>query len=97
MKRLLILAVVTASTLGTAHAQDDKSYQCQKNGDVRTVTVQYSKDGAGPGCSVLYKKTASDAGKELWHYQAHIDQCEAQALQFRTKLEGFGLSCTELK
>jgi hypothetical protein len=99
VKRLLILAVATACSLGTAYAQDEKSYECRKDGDVRTVTVEYSKAGAAPECSVYYKKSASASGegKELWHYQSHIDQCEAQALQFRKKLEGFGLACSELK
>jgi hypothetical protein len=98
VKHLLIAAIAAACVSGAAYAQDDKSYQCQRDGDVRTVTVEYSK--AGPAqCSVYYKKSASESGlgKELWHYQSHIDQCEAEAQQFRTKLEGFGLSCSEMK
>jgi predicted secreted protein len=77
--------------MGTAYAADDKAYQCQKPGDVRTVAVHYSTGS----CGVFYKKVASstDAAKELWHYQSHADMCEVQAQQFLKKLEGFGLTC----
>lgn len=99
MKHLLIVAIATVCGLSAAYAQDDKSYQCQKDGDIRTVTVEYSKAGTAPQCSVYYKKSgsASGSGSELWHYQSHVDQCEVQAQQFRTKLQGFGLTCSEMK
>lgn len=99
MKRLLILGVAMVGMAGAANAQDDKNYQCQKPGDARTVSIQYSKPGSAQGCSVLYKKVASsaDPAKELWHYQSHSDQCEIKAQDFIKKLEGLGLTCTEAK
>jgi hypothetical protein len=41
----------------------------------------------------MYTKQSQPA-KELWHYEAHADQCQVQAEQFLKKLEGFGLTCS---
>ena len=95
MKRLIVAAVAAASTLGVAYAQENQSYQCQREGDQRSVAVEYSTDGTGAkSCSVMYKKLPNETAKELWHYQAHADMCEVQAQQFLKKLEGFGLACS---
>jgi hypothetical protein len=94
VKRLLVAAVAAASCLGVAHAQENQSYQCLREGDQRSVAVEYSMDGAGAkSCSVMYTKQSQPA-KELWHYEAHADQCQVQAEQFLKKLEGFGLTCS---
>lgn len=94
MKRLLVAAVAAASCLSVAYAQENQSYQCTREGDQRSVAVEYSMDGVGAkSCSVMYTKQSQPA-KELWHYQAHADQCEVQAQQFLKKLEGFGLTCS---
>ncbi len=95
MKRLLLSAVLTMGCLGAAYAQDNQAYQCQRDNDMRTLAVEYSSNG----CSVMYKKVAasSEPARELWHYQAHADQCQVQADQFIKKLEGFGLTCTSDK
>ncbi len=94
MKRVLVAAVAAVSSLGVAYAQENQSDQCQREGDSRTVSVEYSTDGGATSCSVMYKKFPNEAAKELWHYQAHADQCAVQAQQFLKKLEGFGLTCT---
>ncbi len=96
MKRLLVAATAAACSLSVAYAQENQSYQCQREGDSRTVSVEYSMDGGATSCSVMYKKFASssDPAKELWHYQAHSDQCAVKAQEFMKKLEGFGLTCT---
>jgi len=94
VKRLLIAAVAAASTLGVAYAQENQAYQCTREGDQRSVAVEYSMDGAGAkSCSVMYTKQSQPA-KELWHYQAHAEMCDTQAQQFLKKLEGFGLTCS---
>jgi hypothetical protein len=94
MKRLLVAAVAAASCLGVAYAQENQSYQCMREGDSRSVAVEYQTDGSGAkSCSVMYQKQSQPA-KELWHYQAHADQCQVQAEQFLKKLEGFGLACS---
>ena len=94
MKRLLVAAVAAASCLGVAHAQENQSYQCMRDSDQRSVAVEYSMDGVGAkSCSVMYTKQSQPA-KELWHYEAHADQCQVQAEQFLKKLEGFGLTCS---
>jgi len=94
VKRLLVAAVAAASTLGVAYAQENQTYQCTREGDQRSVGVEYSMDGAGAkSCSVMYTKQSQPA-KELWHYEAHADQCQVQAEQFLKKLEGFGLTCS---
>jgi hypothetical protein len=96
MKRLLLSAVLSMSCCGLALAGENQAYQCQRNDDMRTVAVEYTTMGGAQSCSVMYKKFAnsSEPAKELWHYQAHADQCDVQAKQFLQKLEGFGLSCT---
>jgi hypothetical protein len=96
MKRLLLSAVLSMSCFGVALAGENQAYQCQRNDDMRSVSVEYSSMNGGQSCSVMYKKStnSSDPAKELWHYQAHADQCDVQAKQFLTKLEGFGLSCS---
>lgn len=94
MKRLLVAALAAATTVGVAYAEENQSYQCQREGDSRTVSVEYSTEGGATSCSVMYKKLPNEAAKELWHYQAHYDQCQVQAQQFLKKLEGFGLTCT---
>ena len=93
MKRLLVAAVAAVSTLSVAYAQENQSYQCQREGDSRSVSVEYSMDGGARSCSVMYKKFPNEPAKELWHYQAHSEQCAIQAQQFLKKLEGFGLTC----
>ena len=93
MKRLLVAAVAAASTLGVAYAQENQSYQCQREGDQRSVAVEYSMGDGAKSCSVMYTKQSQPA-KELWHYEAHADQCQVQAEQFLKKLEGFGLTCS---
>ena len=95
VKRLIVAAVAAAGCLGTAYAQDNQSYQCTREGDQRSVAVEYQMDagGAAKSCSVMYTKQSQPA-KELWHYQAHADQCQVQAEQFLKKLEGFGLTCS---
>jgi hypothetical protein len=81
--------------LGVAYAQENQSYQCEREGDARTVAVEYTGDGGATSCSVMYKRVAasSEPAKELWHYQAHPEMCEEQAQRFLKRLEGFGLSC----
>jgi len=95
VKRLLVSAVAAASCLGVAYAQENQSFQCEREGDSRTVSVEYSMDSGAKSCSVMYKKvaTSSDPAKEIWHYQSHADMCEVQAQRFLKRLEGFGLSC----
>ena len=93
MKRLLVAAVAAASTLGVAYAQENQSYQCQREGDQRSVAVEYSMGDGAKSCSVMYAKQSQPA-KELWHYQAHTEMCDSQAQQFLKKLEGFGLTCS---
>jgi len=93
VKRLIVAAVAAASTLGVAYAQENQSYQCQREGDSRSVAVEYSMDGGVKSCSVMYTKQSQPA-KELWHYQAHAEMCDTQAQQFLKKLEGFGLTCS---
>ena len=88
MRGLIIGVIVALGCIGVAEAQEAKTVQCQKNADVRTVTVESN----GGGCRVLYAKGKSP-GRELWHYKAHPDMCQSQAQQFVTKLEGMGLSC----
>ena len=94
MKRLLVAALAAASTLGVAYAQENQNYQCLREGDQRSVAVEYSMEAAGPkSCSVMYQKQSQPA-KELWHYEAHAEMCDVQAQQFLKKLEGFGLVCS---
>ena len=88
MRRLVISGVIALACVGVAEAQEAKSVQCQRNADVRTVTVESSV----AGCRVLYAKGKSP-GRELWHYKAPPEQCEAAAQQFVTKLQGMGLTC----
>jgi len=96
MKRVLLSAVLSISCLSAAIAGENQAYQCQRSDDSRTVAIEYSTTDGAQSCSVMYKKFAnsSEPAKELWHYQAHADQCDVQAKQFMTKLEGFGLSCS---
>ncbi|HXP73406.1 MAG TPA: hypothetical protein VN823_04615 [Stellaceae bacterium] len=89
MRRLIISGIVALGCIGVAEAQEAKTVQCQKNADVRTVTVEST---AG-GCRVLYSKPAKSPGRELWRYKAHPDMCQSRAQQFVTKLEGMGLTC----
>jgi hypothetical protein len=96
MKRLLMLAVAGLTSLGVAHAEESKAYQCAKQDDVRSVVLQYSDAGGAPMCRVLYRKAVSaDApARSLWEYQAHLDMCERQTQSFLKKLEGYGLACS---
>ena len=96
MKRLLLSTVLSMGCLGVAFAGENQAYQCQRNDDMRSVAVEYSTTDGAQSCSVMYKKFAnsSEPAKELWHYQAHADQCDVQAKQFLAKLEGFGLACS---
>ena len=96
MKHLLISALAAASCLGVAYAQENQSFNCEREGDSRSVAVEYSMDSGAKSCSVMYKKFANsqEPAKELWHYQAHSEMCETQAQQFMKKLEGFGLACS---
>ncbi|HLJ21410.1 MAG TPA: hypothetical protein VKU84_14485 [Stellaceae bacterium] len=89
MRVLIISAVVALAIIGVAEAQDARTVQCQKNADVRTVTVESS---AG-GCRVLYAK-GNSPGRELWQYKTHPDMCQTPAQQFVAKLESMGLTCT---
>ena len=89
MKRLILIAVATLGLAGAAEAQDAQTYQCQKGGDTRVVTVERS----GEGCRVTYKKGAAEA-KELWRYKAHPETCQVQAQSFVKKLQGMGFTCT---
>ena len=88
MRWLIVGIVIALGSVGVAEAQEAKTVQCQKNADVRTVTVQSS---AG-GCRVVYAK-AKSPGSELWHYKAHPEKCDAAAQQFVTKLQDMGLTC----
>ena len=89
MRRLIICGIVALGCIGLAQAQEAKTYQCQKNSDVRSVVVETTPGG----CRVLYAKSAGSPGRELWHYKMHPDMCQSQAQQFVTKLEGMGLTC----
>ncbi len=89
MRWLIVGGVIALGCVGVAGAQEAKTVQCQKNADVRTVTVESTP----AGCRVLYTKGKSPA-RELWHYKTHPDMCQTQAQQFVTKLEGMGLTCT---
>jgi hypothetical protein len=90
MSRLLIFGIIALGCIGIAQAQDAKTAQCQKNADVRTVTVESS----AAGCRVLYTKGKRPA-RELWHYKKHLEMCQSAAQQFVTKLEGMGLTCSK--
>ena len=89
MSRLFILGIIALGCIGVAQAQEAKTVQCQKNTDVRTVTVESS----ATGCRVLYTKGNVPA-RELWHYKTHPEMCQSAAQQFLTKLEGMGLTCS---
>jgi len=88
MRRLIVSGVIALGCISMAQAQEAKTVQCQKNADVRTVTV----DSSATGCRVLYARGKSP-GRELWHYKAHPEMCASQAQQFVTKLQGMGLTC----
>jgi len=88
MRWLIVSGVIALGCIGMAQAQEAKTVQCQKNADVRTVTVESS----ATGCRVLYTKGSSPP-RELWHYKAHPDMCQSAAQQFVTKLQGMGLTC----
>ncbi len=89
MRGLIIYGIAALGCIGVARAQEAKSVQCQKNADVRTVTVETSASG----CRVLYAK-GKTPGRELWRYKAHPEMCQSAAQQFVTKLEGMGLTCS---
>ena len=88
MRWLVIGSAIALGWIGIAEAQEAKTVQCQRNADVRTVTVQSAADG----CRVVYQKGKA-AGRELWHYKAHPEKCDAAAQQFVAKLQGMGLAC----
>ncbi len=89
MRWMIISGVIALGLVGVAEAQEAKTVQCQKNADVRTVTVE----STASGCRVLYAKGKSP-GRELWHYKTHPEMCQTQAQQFVSKLEGMGLTCS---
>jgi len=86
---LIAVAIATLALTGAAHAQDAKSYQCQKGSDTRSVSIENS----GDGCRVLYKKSAAGDAKEIYRYKAHPEMCQSQAQAFVKKLQGMGLTC----
>jgi len=88
MRRWIVYGVVLLGCMGIAQAQEAKAVQCQKNADVRTVSVESST----AGCRVLYTRGKAPA-RELWHYKAHPEMCQSAAQQFVTKLQGMGLTC----
>ncbi len=88
MRWLVIGGIVTIGFAGMADAQEAKIVQCQKNADVRTVTVETRPTG----CRVLYAKGKSPS-REVWHYKTHPEMCQSAAQQFVTKLESMGLAC----
>ncbi len=88
MRWVIFGGVIALGLVGAAAAQEAKTIQCQKNADVRTVTVESTTSG----CRVLYAKGKSP-GRELWHYKTHPEMCQTQAQQFVSKLEGMGLTC----
>jgi hypothetical protein len=88
MRWLIVSGVIAFALVGAADAQEAKTVQCQKNADVRTVTVASTP----AGCHVLYAKGKAP-GRELWHYKAHPEKCESAAQEFVAKLQGMGLSC----
>lgn len=89
MRKPIICGIAALACIGVAQAQEAKSVQCQKNADVRTVTVETSASG----CRVLYAK-GKTPGRELWHYKAHPEMCQSAAQQFVAKLQGMGLTCS---
>ncbi len=89
MKWLIIGATIALAFSRAADAQEAKTIQCQRNADVRTVTVETTSTG----CRVLYAKGKAP-GRELWRYKAHPEMCQSAAQQFVSKLEGMGLTCS---
>jgi hypothetical protein len=96
VKRLLLSGVLSLGCLGAAFAQENLTYQCQRDADMRTVAIEYASPAGAQSCSITYKKVAAsaDPAKELWRYQSHLDRCSPQAAEFVKKLEGLGLTCT---
>jgi len=94
MKQRIIFILMATLLPAVAIAQDSGKYQCKYGDMLRRVEIAH-EPGVEVPCSVHYFKDTEMPGEQqvLWSAESDPTYCQDKAMEFVTKLEGWGWDC----
>jgi len=94
MKQRIVSVLVAILLPAVAIAQESEKYQCTYGDMQRRVEIAH-EPGVEVPCSVHYFKDTEMPGEQqvLWSADSDPTYCQNKAIEFVTKLEGWGWDC----